>query len=333
MLFLANFFTRKLDPRQFNSLFVGAALAVCTVIMVTVTVLSLAHHGVLTEEYRLICFFEKGLGLRIGAQVQVNGVGVGQVENIELTSDGQVKLTLAIKKEKDPFTGEPSLNQHITTNSMVFATRAQNLISERVLNITQGTATGQILNDGDVIPSTEAQDIETVLASVLDLLQKVDKIVDNSDKLIQMSLDPKSTIGALIGSRELYDNITLQINRLGEIGTTSKGLLDNINRQLPGILDRVDTFSHQAVQLGDNFLTVSVKTEAMVGSMDTTIFALNNMIGDLEEILKSAGHMLSGSETTLESVDDMVGSVNEFWFIKNDIPDKSNVPLLLDQEW
>ena len=104
-----------------------------------------------------------------------------------------------------------------------------------------------MLQDGDSLQPGEAQDIETVIETANQLLGRVNELIDAADTLVSMALDTGTTIGALFGSRLLYDNLNRQLNRLDDITFVGKkvlfqasGLFDTMQVQVPVLLGKVD---------------------------------------------------------------------------------------------
>lgn len=316
---------RRIDLRDFNSLLVGAMLGISLLTLVAVTVAALAFHGVIgKDEYTLFAYFDKGLGLRNGAKIQVNGVNAGRVENITLTDDGKVELTFKMERK---------YQKHITSTSKVYATRDQNLISERIILITTGDKPGRVLEDGNTLFAGEAQDIETVLTNVIELIDRIDKIARTADTLIQMTMDSSSTVGALIGSDRLYQKIDHAVvklrsvlNETGDIVETTGDLVETTKDNVPKLFGRADTLTAKLVGIADSVALI-------IGTLDTTIFQMNSMLSNADVMLQSAGNLLIDGEQTMTRVDDLVGSMSKFWFIRNDIPDRDTVSTIIDEAW
>lgn len=315
---------REINLMEFSGLLVGAFLATCIIVLSSTAFLALREHGWGVEEYKIYCYFDKGLGLRNGTKIQVNGVDVGRVSNIELTTDGRVRLEFTIRT---------MYKQHITTTSIIHATRDQNLISERIINIGRGELAGRVLEDGDELHAGTAQDIETVLEHVLRLLDRIDRIAIAADTLFQMAMDPQTTIGALVGSRHLYDQIHNRIGEVGDITRKTTGLLDYVNTSLPLILDRTDSLTRNIVTVAEDLTVLSGKANEMMVSLDSTVYSLNLMLGDLKLLARNANHLMMGGEEKLERIDELVGSLNKFWIIRNRIPDKDTIPAMTDGLW
>lgn len=314
---------------EFSGLLVGAALASIIIVASATMFMTLRAQGVLgVEEYRLYCFFDKGLGLRVGTKVQVNGVEVGRVSNLGLTPMSKVKLTFTIKTDYKPW---------ITSDARVYATRDQNVIAERIINIEQPSGLplnpAKVLQDGQELYAGQAQDIETVVEKAIQVLDMVERIAINTDKLLAMALDTQSTLGAMIGSRHLYDQLNLQVNKLDNITTHTEEILTAVDRRLPPLLDRTDTLVGKVGMVGDKLGTLSDRAVDLVGSIDTTVYSMNLILGDLQTLTRSASDLLVDGEAKLERVDDLVTGVSKFWFIRNRMPKKDTIPILSEERW
>jgi len=258
----------------------------------------------------------------------VNGVEVGKVKQLELTPDSRVQLTFTIKRQ---------YQQWITSDARVYATRDQNLIADRVVNIEQPSGQApnpsKVLQDGGILYAGEAQDIETVIEKAVNLLQTADTLASKANTLLNMALSPNSTFGALIGSREVYDQILFQLDKVDMITTHTEGVLASLETRVPPLLDRADTLIGQVGRVGVKLDTVSSQAIGLLHSVDTTLWAVNAIMGDLQNLTRGASQMMVDGESKLERADDLMKGLGSFWFIRNRIPKKDTVPLLGDEKW
>jgi len=314
---------------EFSGLLVGAALASFIFLLLTVAFMTMRVQGFIgVEEYKLYCYFDKGLGLRVGTKVQVNGVEVGKVKQLELTPDSRVQLTFTIKKQ---------YQQWITSDARVYATRDQNLIADRVVNIEQTSGRApdpsKVLQDGGILYAGQAQDIETVIEKAVNLLQTADTLAQKANMLLDMALSPKSTLGALIGSREVYDKLLFQLDKVDQITTHTEGVLGSLETRVPPLLDRADTLLGQVSRVGVKLDTVSTQAIGLLHSVDTTLSAVNSILGDLQNLSRGASQLMVEGQSKLERADDLMTGLGSFWFLRNRLPKKDTVPLLGDEKW
>ena len=224
----------------------GLLVGVISTVAIMIFSLVLYHYlydktnGIIKEEYKLYSTFEKALGLKKGTNVQISGVDVGRVTNVSIKQDATGAISDSALME---FTIEKKYQKLITDSAKAFAIRDQNLISARVINIDIKKNKGHVLEDNGTLSAGKAQDIETVIETANELLGRVNRLVDAADELVAMALDTGTTMGALFGSRALYDNLNRQLYRLDEITYLGKNvlkktsfLLDTMKTDVPTLI-------------------------------------------------------------------------------------------------
>ncbi|MBU0942351.1 MAG: MCE family protein [Bacteroidetes bacterium] len=107
--------------------------------------------------------FKNVSGLQIGNNVQLSGINIGTVKEIEFLSDSIVMVNMVIRSE---------IQQYIKTDA--FATiGSDGLMGDKVLMITAGSTSQEIVKDHALILSTEAVGME-------DLMNGLKKSIDNA---------------------------------------------------------------------------------------------------------------------------------------------------------
>ena len=113
----------------------------------------------LEKNYSLDAEFDNASGLKVGAAIEVAGVGIGKVSKIELGEQGMAKVTMLIKQDI------------MITSDAIASIRTQGLIGDKLIKITQG-ADEEMLAEGEVIFDTE---------SAVDFEELVSKYIFESD--------------------------------------------------------------------------------------------------------------------------------------------------------
>ena len=316
-----------------SGLLVGVVSTVAVMIFSLVLYHYLNDNGVIkVKEYTLHSKFEKALGLRPGTRVQISGVDVGQIKNMKINSDGNgVIMDFAIRQEFQPL---------ITDSASVYAIRDQNVISARVINIDIRNGKGNILQDGDTLTAGKAQDIETVLETTNDLLGRVNRLVDAADTLIAMALDTGTTMGALFGSRALYDNLNRQLFRLDEITFIGKNvlkktsfLLDTMKTDVPRLVSRANEITDNVGNLLEDFKPLPGQVTSLLNSMDSTVGRVDNLVTDFGTVTTGLQDFMNTTENTLQSADDLMNGMSKMWLLKGNIPKHDSVPFVVETLW
>jgi len=306
-------------------LLVGAALAIVICVGTIMLVLKLEEEGILWKyEYSLYCDLASGQGLGKGTKVQINGVNVGTVKDISLAekeSVSYVRLELTI---------DTLYKRWITNKSVVFATRDQNIISERVVNIDISQKGDRILGDKEYLIAGTAQDIETVLKTANELINSISNLVVVGDSLLKLAIDTNATIGMLLGSRILYDRLDNAVREVNNLLRDVGVVVDDVDNMVKTVSDGVPKAMAFADTFSTNIMEVMGKAGVMMTSLDSTLRNVSGLVDDLAPVVGSVGNILTDGSQTLNRADDLVGGVSKFWFIRGKIPKKDTIPLLED---
>ena len=329
---------KRINWMEISGLLVGIFFTVAVMVFAIVLYAKLFSSGMIgVEEYRLHSTFEKAFGLRPGTRVQISGVDVGQIGEMEIEGDG-VKMEFIIRKQYQNW---------ITDSAQVFAIRDQNLISARVINIDVRRGKGRILQDGDYLPPGQAQDIETVLETANQLLGRVNELIDAADTLVGMARDTGTTIGALFGSRLLYDNLNRQLNRLDDITYIGKkvlfqasGLFDTMQVQVPSLIGKVDNIADDVTGMMTELKPMPQKLDNLLGNVDGMMSKVDNTFNRVDGLLHEVSTVTSGlsdfmetTEQTLQNADDLMAGISNMWLVRRSMPSKDSVPFMVETLW
>ena len=113
----------------------------------------------LEKNYSLEAEFDNASGLKVGAAIEIAGVGIGKVSKIELGEQGLAKVSMLIKQDI------------LITSDAIASIRTQGLIGDKLIKIIQG-ADEEMLAEGEVIFDTE---------SAVDFEELVSKYIFESD--------------------------------------------------------------------------------------------------------------------------------------------------------
>jgi len=178
--------------------------------------------------------FKDVSGLKVGSNVRYSGINVGTVSTIKLVNDTLVRVQATLENKVHPFIREDS-RMEIGT---------EGVMGNKVVNITPGSSTQPVVDEGDVLETIEAV--------------KIDEILEQLER---------SSINTTIVTKNLA-KITSKINQ-GE-GIFGKLFTDT------SFTNNLDEISRNTAQLTRNFSTISGninKEEGVIGKLlsDTTL--------------------------------------------------------------
>lgn len=122
-----------------------------------------ANQNLFGSTFNLKTKFKNVGGLEIGNNVRFSGINVGTVRNIEFVSDSSVVVEFAIKDE---------VRKYIKTDAMA-SIGSDGLMGDKVLTISPGTESKQMVKNNDLIASSASVEIE-------DLMKGLKRSIDNA---------------------------------------------------------------------------------------------------------------------------------------------------------
>lgn len=212
-------FDRKKQLKWAN-LKVGIVITITLIIVFIVIIFSGGIQKIFIQREIIKIAISDVKGLRKGATVMIAGVDVGEVIEIKLNKNFGTIVTVAINKEILTFLKKDAKASVQTIG----------LLGDKYLEITTGSSEEQFdkskIMEG--YPQTEIRDIIAIASSAL---IRIDKLINDLDKMIDEMKDSKGTVYKLLKDPTLYNNlnstiselkITIEEIRTGTIGKLSK---------------------------------------------------------------------------------------------------------------
>src|SRR5918995_6523841 len=166
-----------------------------------------------SKKLHLKARFMDASGLREGSEVRLAGVRVGKIDEITLLPPSEVPnapRVEALMTIDSTIDGRPA-NETIRTDSQAQQGSPSLLGNEMLINITPGTAVGQPVADGAILPSSSSNTVNDFATSGTDLAQRLSKLSDEISGIVQEVKDGKGTVGKLFSDEALYNNLNATI--------------------------------------------------------------------------------------------------------------------------
>lgn len=231
-------------------------------------------------------------GLTASAPVTLNGVKVGQVDNVTIMENDPGKVVVAFSIDK---------NQNLTIPFQSNVTIVSSMLGEASLRLDLATGTSSSFTPGDTIPSKVEEGlldkaggvaeqlsarVDSMMVQVNDILPKVDSLMVN--------------LNTLTASPELYQTLsnmqklTASLNTTAALLNKSASNVDPILADLNSITTNVDSISANVVCL-TNSLNNSRIDETLVNlnSISENIDSLTQQLNNPDS---NIGQLLHGTE-------------------------------------
>jgi len=240
--------------------------------------------GIFSAKMTVTSYFANSNGLKEGAPVNLEGVTIGEIKKVQITTDPAHKLTpVKVIMKLDP-------TFHASLHKDSFASLVKDgLVGDTVVDINSQLATGPPLESGDQLPSIETSDIDAVMAHAKDTMQSLDATLGKLSTLLDGINQGQGTVGQLVKNRELFDNLNIATRNLN-------GLISDLNEGhgSAGKLLKDESLYNHLDDLAAHFDNISKNLDAGKGSAgklltdDKLYDNFNSSVAHLNSLLAEA---------------------------------------------
>ena len=222
-----------------------------------------------------ITHFETADGVHPGTQVQISGLRVGTVTDVELRPDNKIEVNFEVISK---------FQVRIREDSVVELVRPF-VIGDRILDITVGSEQAKILPEHSVIKSKENTDLLSVLSGkkLGPYLAMLGSLVENV-KFLAESLLEKGRTEAMVRMFDRLDPLLVNLNTMSlEVTTMAKQANEDenlgrvladvskatheLNRYLPAISEAAPQVGRNLVQLVDNLSVLTKEFKVVLPAL------------------------------------------------------------------
>lgn len=200
------------------------------------------------ETTTLYVYFDNVAGLLPGSPVQVAGVKVGQIENIELEGN-RAKVALAIYK------------RYTVHSDARAAIRSLGILGDKYIELSLGSATSPPLVEGDTIALVATgADLDTLVVTLGDILKDVKSVT--------------ASLNAVLGSGPGQERLETIMEQVARTTRDLSRITDTTNRQIDTILANITRFTGTLDRIGS-------ENEERIGRSLENLAQLTGQLRDL----------------------------------------------------
>ncbi len=243
---------------------------------------------VLGKRYTLRTYMENIAGITRGAPVRLDGIDIGNVEDIRFVPDTKdprrnIELRLRVHKDFQPMIRTDSVVRLVT----------EGLLGNRYVSISRGF-TGVPVPEGGEVAAVTVAPIETVFDKTVELANR-------ANALLAGLQDGKGTLGRLLTDDSLFlalRNTASEANQLlaevrGGRGSLGKLVADDaLYNRLQSTVDRVDGLL-AGVERGEGTLGKLVKDPALYDHARLFLERGNGLLADLQHGRGTLGKLVA----------------------------------------
>jgi phospholipid/cholesterol/gamma-HCH transport system substrate-binding protein len=193
------------DSRRL-SLIVGAFVVVTLVVAGFVLLTLGSGSGLLRPRYRVVSYFENVQGLVAGAPVRLAGKDVGTVEFVTFAPlEGDLPPVRVVVQI------DASVQERIRSDS-VASIGTIGLLGDKYVEISMGTISGRVLQEGDEIVSMSPVDLNVAVVRGTEAIDNIASLTENVNRVLE-------EFGASMGGRKIAESFTALSEIVQEVQT------------------------------------------------------------------------------------------------------------------
>lgn len=315
---------------KWSQLKVGLIVLVSLALLTTLVFLMTSSSGmsVFSRKLTVTTYFANSAGLKVGAPVNLEGVTIGEVKKVIVTTDPARKLTPV----KVVMKLNPNFHESLRKDSKASLSTV-GVLGDTVIDINSLAATGPELQDGDELKTLEMPSINDVVKSSEGTIESFNVILAKLDHIVSDIESGKGTAGKLITDPELYDRTTKTLEQLQILTTNlnnSKGTvgklitdpalynhLDDAASHLDNVVKDIDDGKGSAGKLlkddklYDNLNSTLAHANSLLAEADSGKGGLGMLVKD-PAFAKKLNDTVTNLDTLLANVNDGKGTLGKF---------------------
>ena len=306
---------------RWSQLKVGALVIASLILLVFFLFLLTSGSGLGTFEKKLTAFayFDNAQGVKVGAPVNLEGVPVGEVKAVRISSDPArkrtpVQVTLKLN---------PKFQSQLHTDT-VAALSTTGVIGDTVVELNSESATGPELQTDAELKTLQLPSIATFVKSGQGTLDQLSGTIAKLDKVVDGLQKGQGSVGQLLTNPDLYNQANATVR---ELHTLAANL--NRGRGSAGKLLQDDTLYNHLNQAAANLdqLTNSLSAgkgtagklltdDTLYNNLNQTLTRTNSLLAQVDAGKGSVGllfkdqAMANKLNDTVTQLDTMLAGVN-----------------------
>jgi len=322
---------------------VGFFVVASLVALLIMVIIIARQEGLFQEyvEYRAI--FRNVSGLKVGSEVHLAGVTVGNVKAITISPEGSTLVTFQVTKK---------YRDRVRADSQA-SIGYMGLLGEKSLDLTAGSLSRPPIPSEGWVASVEPLDITQMLSKAGPGLENMQKILDNvaaatgslvgKEGGLTKTLEElreimkkinagQGTLGLLVNDPKLYQETTKSFAAAGKFITDldqSKGALGTLVNDPKFKAQMEQAMADVQVTFGNLSKSSADFREAM-GRLPEISKKMDDFMTDLKKAGKGLPSLVTSGETTLSDLDKTSKAAQKSWLLRKNVTPPQERTLRLD---
>lgn len=295
-------------------------LVVTSVVLLAVAIFYIGGDtGFFTPKYKMTIYFHSADGLHKGALVLVNGVRIGNVSDIKLSSSDSdtnraVQVSLQLNK---------SYHDMIRTDT-VATIGTVGVLGDQQVELTRGSPDKATIEDGGTLQGMDAGDIKQIISNTNDVVANLGVMTSKIGALIDNINNGKGTAGKFLNDTSIYDKLDATVDEAHKLvidahsGNGSIGRLlsdDDMYRSVKSSVDQLNTTLVKVntvvdkINDGNGNIAKFINDDSLYRKADQLITTFGNVAGRIDRGEGTLGR-LSKEETLYNNLNTTLNKTN-----------------------
>jgi len=306
---------------RWSQLKIGSIVLVSTLLLCGLLFLMTSSAGIGFFQKRLVVhsFFDNASGVKAGAPVSLEGVTIGEVTRVVITTNPAHKLTPVEVVMKL----SPNFRGSLHKDSVVYL-ETTGVLGDTVVDISSKTATGPPVENGDELPTKDVPSIQDVVASSQETIQNLNSIMPKLNDIATSLDSDKGTAGKFINDPELYNRAVGTINQLQTLatnlnkgrGTAGKFLTDDsVYNNLKDTTARLDSLA-TGLSTGKGSAGKLLTDDTLYNNLNKTLDQTNAILAQVNSGKGGLGMLIKDQafanhlNETVSNLDTLLANIN-----------------------
>lgn len=307
---------------KWSQLKVGVIVLVSMALLTTLLFLMTKASGMSVFSKKLVVhvYFENSAGLKKGGEVQLEGVTIGEVKDVLISTDPARKLTPveAILKLDPKFLASLHKDSKASLGTI-------GVLGDTIVDINSQTATGPALEDGDELKTLETPNLTDVVKASQGTIESLNVILAKMDKIVDKLQNGEGSIGQLINNPDLYNKADATVDEIHKLavnlnsGRGSIGKLMNDTQLYDHLNDTAAKLDTIATDLNDGKGSAGklLHDDTLYTNLNSTLAHANSLLAEADAGKGGLGMLIKDPafanklNDTVTKLDTLLSNVND----------------------
>jgi phospholipid/cholesterol/gamma-HCH transport system substrate-binding protein len=272
---------------KWSQLKVGLIVLISVALLCTLLFLMTSASGMSLFSHKMIIttYFENSDGLKVGAPVNLEGVTIGEVKTVGVSTDPARKLTPV----KIVMKIDPKYHTSLHTDSKA-SLATVGVLGDTILDISSQVAVGPELTSGAELSTLETPNLTDVVKASQGTIESLNVILAKMNNIVDSIQSGKGSVGKLINDPELYNKATATVDQLQTLtqnlngGKGSMGKLlkdDSLYDRLNDTTAKLDNIA-SALDEGKGTAGKLLKDDSLYNNLNSTLKHANSLLAEAD---------------------------------------------------